>query len=214
MTELEQIKEDRTTMQMLVSESDIPQTAAPSIAPLTESVGSITNNTKILHDDASELHSNVLLLEWKQRTSNQVRLDMQTLLSSLADLGFSWRDIAHMIGVSVPAVQKWRQGGSAKGESRTNAAALLAAVEMIKHHYLVLDVASWFESPVVLGAPLTPMDIYAKNRADKVFQLASGNAHPESVLDEVAPGWRDKYRSEYEVFRANDGELSLRQREN
>lgn len=36
---------------------------------------------------------------------------MASMLSDLAELGFAWRDIARLVKVSVPAVQKWRKGG-------------------------------------------------------------------------------------------------------
>jgi|ERR1039458_6431919 hypothetical protein len=194
------------------SQSPLTQTEAPSLEQLTDDVGWLNNRVKLLHDDTSELHLDVLMAEWQKRTSDLVRLEMRTLLGRLADLGFAWRDIARLIGVSVPAVQKWRQGSAAKGESRTSAAAIVAACEMISEHYLVQDVASWFESPVLFGYPVTPLDIYSARIVDKVFLLASGNADPESVLASFDPNWRENYRNEFVVVQTDDG-LSLRPRD-
>jgi transcriptional regulator with XRE-family HTH domain len=148
--------------------------------------------------------------EWQSKSTDFVRQDMPTLLSGLADLGFSWRHIARLIGVSVPAVQKWRRGQAATGQSRFNAAAILAASALIEEHYLVRDVASWFEAPIVLGYPVTAIDLYASKKPQLVFRLATGKSDPEQVLSAFDPDWREKYRSEFEVFESEDGGLAIR----
>lgn len=56
---------------------------------------------------------------------------MASMLSDLAELGFAWRDIARLVKVSVPAVQKWRKGEKASGESHSRVASLLAACDLI-----------------------------------------------------------------------------------
>jgi len=190
----------------------LPQTDAPTLSQLTDEVGYLHNRAKLLHDDTVELHLDVIMQEWGSTTTDLVRLDMPSLLGRLADLGFAWRDIARLIGVSVPAVQKWRRGGAVSGQSRTSAAAVLAACEIITRHYLVQDIASWFESPIIVDVPVTPLDLYAEKRVSLVFQLASGKADPERVLTAFDPEWRESYRSEFEVFQADDG-LALRRRE-
>ena len=191
---------------------DLPQTGTPSWSQLTEDVGFLDNRAKLLHDDTGELHGEVLLKEWGVKTTEFVRMDVPTLLGKLSDLGFAWRDIARLIGVSVPAVQKWRRGASVSGESRTSAAAALAACHMISEHYMVQDVAQWFESPILLGVPVTPLDLYAARHVDLVFRLASGKTDPEAVLGVFDPEWRETYRSDFEVFEAEDG-LALRRKD-
>lgn len=193
-------------------ESIDAQTQSPSLSAMTEQAGYLHNRVKILYEDTSVLHGDILATEWTQRTSDLVRRDLRTLLEQLANLGFAWREIATLVGVSVPAIQKWRQGAPARGESRTDTAAVLAAAELIQEHYCVADVASWFGSPVIPGVPVTPLTIYAAGHVDKVFLLASGNAQPEEVLDSIDRDWRDHYRDNFETFRANDGHLSLRER--
>jgi len=135
---------------------------------------------------------------------------MTEMLVELAELGFAWRDIARLIGVSVPAVQKWRRGERAAGESRRRAASLLAICDLIAEHYEVREIASWFEMPLVGEVPTTPIDLYVGERADLVFDYASGHADPEQILTDFDPQWRERYRSDFEVFRATDGELSIR----
>lgn len=183
-----------------------------TLTDLTEETGFLNNKVQVLHEDTADLHMNVLMQEWQSKTSDLVRQDMPSLLGQLADLGFAWRDIARMIGVSVPAVQKWRRGGAATGQSRLHAAAVVAACELICHHYMIRDVASWFEAPVVIGYPVTTLDLYAAKKIQLVFQLAKGKANPESVLSAFDPDWREHYRSEFEVFEVEDG-LAIRAKE-
>jgi hypothetical protein len=151
--------------------------------------------------------------EWQAKSTDLVRQDMPTLLARLADLGFAWRDIARLIGVSVPAVQKWRHGGAATGQSRFYAAAALAACALITEHYMVQDIASWFEAPVVFGYPVTGLDLYAAKKPQLVFRLATGQADPEQVLSALDPDWRETYRSDFETFEAEDGGLAIRAKE-
>lgn len=184
---------------------ELPATALPTLAQLTEDTGHLNNRVQVLHEDTADLHSSVIMQEWQSKSTDLVRQDMQTLLGQLADNGFAWRDIARLIGVSVPAVQKWRQGGTSSGQSRLQAAAVLAACELISEHYLVRDIASWFEVPVVLGYPVTALDLYAAKHVQLVFSLATGNADPEQVLSAFDPDWRENFRSEFEAFQAEDG---------
>jgi hypothetical protein len=165
--------------------------AVPTLSELTEEAGHLSSQAQILSDDTSDLHLNVIMQEWQSKSSDFVRQDMPTLLAKLADLGFAWRDIARLIGVSVPALQKWRRGGAATGQSRFNAAAGLAACALISQHYLVQDIASWFEAPIIFGCPVTPLDLYAAKKPQLVFGLATGKADPEQVLSAFDPDWRE-----------------------
>lgn len=191
---------------------ELPATSLPALAKLTDDAGHLTNRVQILREDTTDLHQRVIMQEWQSKSTDLVRQDMRTLLARLADNGFAWRDIARLVGVSVPAVQKWRQGGPATGQSRLQAAAALAACDLITEHYLVHDVASWFEVPVVLGYPITALDLYAAKQIQLVFSLATGNADPEQVLSAFDPDWRENYRSDFEVYQASDG-LAIRPKE-
>jgi hypothetical protein len=109
-------------------------------------------------------------------------------------------------------MQKWRRGEGATGENRARLARLLAACDLISEHYLVEDPAAWFEVPLVVGVPVTPLDLYAAERADLVFEHAVGDGDPEPLLGAFDADWREHFRSDCEVFRAEDGELALRPR--
>ncbi len=177
---------------------------------LTDDIGSTRSRAQILTDDVGGLHQQSHSIEWSTRTAARGKESITAALGSLADLGFAWRDIARLVGVSVPAIQKWRRGEGASGEKRRKVASLLAACDLIAEDYLVQDIASWFEMPLVTGVPLTPLDLYAGQQASLVFEYASGHADPEQILTAFDPEWRDRYRSDFEVFRAADGQMSIR----
>jgi transcriptional regulator with XRE-family HTH domain len=201
-------------------------TAASEIAPapgisetrveayrLTEDIGWTRQQAGVISDDLVDLHKRGHDVEWRTRSAERAQSSVVTMLGDLADLGFAWRDLARLIGVSVPAIQKWRRGEKASGDSRQKAASLLAACDLIRDHYMVEDIASWFEVPLVRRVPLTPLDLYAEDRADLVFAFASGQEDPETLVSQFDPDWRAKFHSELETFVATDGNPSVRFRD-
>jgi transcriptional regulator with XRE-family HTH domain len=177
---------------------------------LTEDIGFGRERARALNEEYDDLHQLSHFVEWRAMTAGRGRASIGEMLAELANLGFAWRDIARLIGVSVPAVQKWRRGEGATGDSRRRLASLLAACDLISEHYQVREVASWFEMPLVGEAPVTPIDLYADERADLVFDYASGHTDPEQILSDFDSQWRERYRSDFEAFRATDGQLSIR----
>ncbi|MCL2470872.1 MAG: hypothetical protein FWF25_03930 [Propionibacteriaceae bacterium] len=159
------------------------------------------------YDDLQHAHNEI---EWRTLAAGRAKSSVQTMLSELAELGFAWRDIAQLVHVSVPAVQKWRRGEKASGESRQRLASFLAACDLVANDYMVEDIASWFEMPLVASVPVTSITLYAADRADLVFEHASGHADPEAVLTQFDPDWRERFRSDFEVFQAGDGHRSIR----
>lgn len=180
---------------------------------LTEDIGGGRREVGGLHANYSDLHKRSRDTEWRLRTVERAKASVPTMLTELADLGFAWRDIARLVGVSVPAVQKWRRGEGVSGDRRLAVASLLAACDEISEHYLVDEIASWFEMPLVSGVPVTPLDMYAASRSDLVFEFAGGQVDPETLLTEFDPEWRERYRSDFEVFEAADGKRSIRMKD-
>ncbi|MEO6626997.1 MAG: hypothetical protein ABIP03_00360 [Aquihabitans sp.] len=177
---------------------------------MTETYGVIRQLAGDLHKVTGELHQRSHYDEWNARTSQRGRSSAQDLLAELAGLGFAWRDVARLVGVSVPAIQKWRRGEGTTGANRQKVASLLAACDLVSKHYGIQEVASWFEMPILLGVPLAPIDLWAEGRHDLAFDYASGHMDADQVLATWDPQWRDRYRSDFEVFRAEDGQLSVR----
>lgn len=185
------------------------QTAA---ATLTDDIGFNRSRARDLTAEYGDLHQRSVFAEWQVKTAARGKAAPAELLQELAMLGFAWRDIARLLAVSVAAVQKWRRNEGVSGESRGRLAALVAACDLIADHYGVRALASWFEMPLVPAVPITPLDLYAAGQHKLVFEYASGHADPEHLLTEFDAGWRDRYRSDFEVYRSGDDSLSIRQR--
>jgi len=179
---------------------------------LTEQAGHLRNVNAVLASDLGDVHHRAFRVQLETHTAKVAKRAPTELLGEINDLGFGWRDIARMIGVSVPALRRWRQGESPTGEHRRRIAELAAFLHILTEDHLVSDVASWMEIPITRDAPITAIDLYAQGQLFEIFQLASERITPEEALDSAEPGWRDHYRSEYEVFRAGDGQPAIRLR--
>lgn len=172
---------------------------------------SLIHDSRDIHESIGQLHSDSLDEELRSLTVRHAREHLPTLLDSLSTLGFSWRDIARIAGVSVPAVRKWRRGESATGDNRQRVARIVALCEIAAERYIIADVAGWLETPLHPDAPLNGLDLMASERFDLVLALAREQpGDPERVLDEFEPDWRARYRSDVEVFTAPDGLPGLR----
>ncbi|MGW5447442.1 helix-turn-helix domain-containing protein [Streptomyces asiaticus] len=201
------------TRSALVFEPSEPTpTSSDQLSDLTEAAGSLRYRAKFVSEDTAELHAEVLFGDWRRRTVARGKESPAALLEELSDLGFSWRDIARMLGVSVPAVQKWRRSGGVSGDNRVQLASLLALCDMVKQP-VIHDVASWFEMPLTPGVPVTPIDLFAERRPDLVLEHALGPNDVEETLTAYAPDWRDRYQSNFEVYVDVDGAKSIRQKE-
>ena len=184
-----------------------------TIREAVEDIGYLRNRTGLLVDDSldlhrsvGQLHSEALDVHLRTLANQRVREELSALLEELSDLGFSWRDIARTSQVSVPALRKWRQGAPATGENRKRVATMAAFCDIARDEYLIREVASWLEIPIHPDAPITPMDMIAKDQWDLVLRLASSHEQdPDLVLDEFEPGWRKRYESPVEVFTGPDG---------
>jgi hypothetical protein len=185
-------------------------TVASQLDGLAEETGSLRQGYKAGHEISSELHRKVLFQSWQHRTFERGKQAPAALLEEIADLGFAWRDVARMIGVSVPAVQKWRRAGGVTGENRRRLASLLAMCDVITEPGYIQEVASWFEMPLSAHAPVTPIDLYAEGQPDLVLEYASGHGDTEQILTAYDPDWRERFRSAFEVYLDHDGEMSIR----
>lgn len=189
-----------------------------TISELVDNVGFLRNRSELLlsdthdvHEEIGRLHSDTLEGELNSRTARHARETLSTLLTQLSALGFSWRDIARISGVSVPAVRKWRKGESATPANRRRVARVLALCEIAAGRYHIADVAGWLEMPLHPEAPVSGLDLMASERFDLVLKLASDQpGDSEGVLDALDPDWRNRYRSDVEVFTGPDGLPGLR----
>lgn len=188
---------------------------------ITEQSAMLVNQAWVLRADSTDLHDQVvnghahLLSETlEQRAQDRAREGALALLDELADGGFAWVDIARLVGVSVPAVRKWRNGGTISGERLADLARVVVLVDWLRDENHVTDVASWLEVPISPDAPVTRMDVLQSGDRDLLIRSLVGDGlAPTDMLDEFQPDWRATYNSEFEVFDAADGERSIRSKQ-
>lgn len=166
------------------------------------------------HKDARDhlAHYAQCLSEIADRNSRRAVTELLTEMSEVH--GVTWSDIAAALGISVPALRKWRKNTSGTTPENHRKLAQLTAFYSVLGE-LVASPARWMSMPLVDGFNVTPADVYSPEYAERLLDLAAGNVGTtaKGVLDTIADGWRDEWRSEYEVFEAADGELSMRPRQ-
>lgn len=205
-----ELAEDRGTAGSSVAPPVIPGATRTAVALLTEGANAVRNRAKTLTLDAGETHQRIYLHEWSVLTQQRGAQSPLDLLNELADMGFAWRDIARLVGVSVPAVQKWRKGDRLAGENRLKVASFVAACDFIASHFYVDDIPSWFEMPVIDGVPVTPLDLWSNGGQLTLFEYVMRHLTPEEALSQFDPEWRERYRSDFVTFRGDDGHVGIR----
>lgn len=193
-------------------------TQTRKITDWVDEAGHLKNQAQILvsdsnqiHRDTEELHAGTLKNDHQKLSDQLARRSVPEMLEELNDLGLSWREIARISGVSVPALRKWRSGESSAKKSRKRVAKVLGICQIASDRYHISDVASWLEIPICESAPVNGLDLLAGDRFDLALQLACDNgSDAERILDEFEPDWRERYTSAFEVFTAPDGLPALR----
>jgi transcriptional regulator with XRE-family HTH domain len=186
-----------------------PHTLSPS--GLVKRAGDVRARSRLLAEDAADVHAQSIDLQLRAAKSQNTLRPHTELLAVLASLGFSWRDIARLAGVSVPALRKWRLGDSPTPTNLARLAEIVAVVDLIRESSPAIDVASWAEVPL-LDSPFTPLDLLVDGPCRTVVELAALQIEPSDALDLCIPGWRDSVNTDYEVFTADDGENAIRLR--
>ena len=209
---VEVVEEGQGTAANSVAKTLIPAATRTAAALLTEDADNLRHRARSLHVDIDETHHKVYESEWSVLTQQRGAQSPVDVLNELGDLGFAWRDIARMVGVTVPAVQKWRRGERITGPNRLRVASLMAACDFLTTHYYVNndDLASWFEMPLAEAAPITPIDIWAAGMQLPFFDYATRHATVDETLTKFDPEWRERFRTNVESFRDSDGILGLR----
>jgi hypothetical protein len=187
----------------------VPMTQT-SLGQLTDQAGALRSYGRVLQDELEDAHQQ-LRAHLLAHRSERVKLSSVQLLEEISDLGFAWRHIATMVGVSVPAVQKWRKGDRVAPENFERLAGLLSVCDLLKENFAVSDPASWFEVRLLPEVPVRPMDLFSLREDAALLDWASHHEpNAEKILDKSVPGWRQRYDSAFEVFTAPDGEPALR----
>lgn len=197
-----------------ITEKPAPSETRIDVRQLRQNFASLRDEARVLHDDTAHGHQRVRRIDLDQRAAKHGRRPLTDVLTELSDLGFSWRDIARAVGVSVPALRKWRQGEPATPVNRTRAARLLGTCEYLLESVPGLgDIAGWFELPLVVDSAITPLDMYSAGREDLVLDYAEQpELDPDAILARFDPDWRER-RSSFEVVVAEDGLPSIQRRQ-
>lgn len=220
-TTAEQTEEQSTRASSLTVQGppQVSETGAPSLNQLVSDVGAMRTQARLLGSDVDETNHDVASLHRDVRderlaveTRSAAKRSATSLLEDLSERGFSWRDIARMVRVSVPAVKKWRKGDAISGDNRYQLAQLWALCEILDEEVLIEDLATWFDIPLVSSASITPVDLIVGGRPDLVQEHAHENEAPATVLDEFDPDWRLRMSADFETVRAGDGTMSIRSR--
>ena len=204
--------EAETAASSLVVSPWIDQPTKLSTDLVANRAGALRSDVGILSADVANAHSESLLLQLRARTQEAAKRSPSDLLSELSALGFAWTAVARLVGVSVPAVRKWRQGESVSGDNRARLAQLVAFVGVLARDHLVADVASWLEIPIS-ESPFTGVDVYAAGDVGALMEYASEHLRGPELLDRVIADWRQALDPRFEVFTSEDGQRGLRLRE-
>jgi hypothetical protein len=211
MTNTELLTGDRTRAESVVAPV-LDRPTRTSQDELAERAGSLRSMTRVLSDDAADLHRRTIEIQLRSRSEEAAKRAAPDVLNELAEIGLAWRDVARMVGVTVPAVRKWRLGDPPTGAHRKAIAGLLAFIDVLRSDHLVQDVPSWLEIPL-LDSSVTGLDIYAAGFVESLVMHAAGHINAEQLLDQFDPVWRDAIDTRFEIFTGIDGQAAIRLRD-
>lgn len=132
------------------------------------------------------------------------------LLQFLAvDQGFAWVDIARLVGVSVPALRKWRLvENGASPANQLKIIRLVAFVQLLTE-IGVPEPPVWFSLPFLPDYTVAPKNIFQGVSSDLLLEVAAGSNGATSLLDETYPDWRTRWKREYQTILNDAGEQVL-----
>jgi hypothetical protein len=130
-----------------------------------------------------------------------LNLPVAELLNELAlSWGVAWADVARVVGVSVPALRKWRRQQSRPNRGNRERLAALSALLTSMREQGIAEPAGRMNVRLLDGYSITLRDAIRPERA------------VEDLLNQVEPNWRDRFATRFEVFRAADGDPAIRLR--
>lgn len=206
---------DRGTVHTLLVPTPVPQSTIINSLIATENAGDVRQRASVDHKRAGIVHRTHYLTQWANRVKALESTPVQEMLTNLYDSGFSWRDIARLLDVSVAAVQKWRGGTKMTVKNQVKLRNFLAGYDMVASHKVGVDIASWLDIPIVPKVPITPMDLWSFDNPVLFFENAlAEDVDPERILDEYDIDWRPKYRDDgFETFTDSTGNVAIRMKD-
>lgn len=197
------------------AETAAPPTSPPATAAqqLIPRVSMLRYQVNDVHSDVATLGRDVYGLNLKERSAEQEKKSVGSLLDDVTTMGIGWAVLARLLSVSTPAIRKWRLGQGASPENRKALAELAALLRMLDEQFMVEDPASWLEIPLADGRT-SLVDVYAAGRSDLILDYAGRwITSAEQLLDTFSPQWRTRASSrEFETFIAGDGHPAIRRK--
>lgn len=128
------------------------------------------------------------------------------LLDELAtEYGLAWVDLSRMIGVSVPAIRKWRMSGEPTADNHERVAQVWAFLAALRRNLGIDEPAVWLGRRLEPGFTVTPRHLWARERVPTLLDMAAGGTRAIDALDQLEPRWREKYPTEDDVVLFDDG---------
>jgi hypothetical protein len=164
--------------------------------------------------DAASWHEETLRNLLRHKTDDKARAGLAALLTELtAGYGLGWSDIARMVGVSVPAIRKWRHGGDISSARMLSVAKLAAFLEMLSEEE-ISDPATWLNLPLddvgdeVVPGLVTKKEIYSSGGIVDLLEYAKKFISHDELLARSCVRARS-ITSANRVITAADGYLSI-----
>jgi len=155
-------------------------------------------------------HHGVYAAAFSDLTREGLKRGVRDILESLAGgFGLAWVDLAKMVGVSVPAIRKWRLDGGVNPENHRRIAEVWAFLSVLEKHAHVADPAGWIAQRMIDGHTVTVRHLYSPTNVGRLLDYATSATGAADVLDKVEPGWREEYATADEVVPFDDGGLAI-----
>ncbi len=199
----------RPSSPQFVSDSDLLKPAFE----LNRNAAGIRDVAEFVHQDISHLHGRTQNLELGTMASSRLKDGIPALLEELSEArGVGWSQLARLIGVSVPAVRKWRMGqADPSPENRMLLAKLCAFFDLLARDCIIQDPAGWLEAPIN-ETMLSGLDLYlTRDGAIALLEFAGGRMSADQLLDRQVPEWRARHTRDprFRVETAGDGQRSI-----
>jgi len=166
---------------------------------------------------AAQWHDDTLRSLLRHKTDDRSRLWLTDLLQNLtADYGLGWSDIARMVGVSVPAVRKWRHGGDIAPARFNNLARLAAFLDLLTDEGIA-DPVTWLNLPIddldlddrLSAESITKKEVYIAGGIVDLLAYAKRHISCAELQARYATAVQRQAGSVTRVIRAPDGHLSI-----
>lgn len=134
--------------------------------------------------------------DFRQLTEKYLQTTHHELLIQLSEeFGCSWTLVAKVVGVSIPAIRKWRHGGEITDAHQQRLARLVAAFDSL-FRMGIDSPASWLDRRIWPDIPVRRFEALAVDGGDLVLAYAAGQCDAVALLNAVVPRWRSLYPPE------------------